>query len=349
MRLRGLKVYLNNLETLLYSIKFGAFDIGGKKVAFLNAAMHPDMLVLKAAADLTLQQYFRPYVDDLIAAGFSVSYDITSDDGSYDLLCIALPKNMTEARYLIARGARLLRSGGTLICAADNKAGGLRLKKLMQNFGFSDLQGDARNKARSVWGVANHLNKYEIDKAIIAGEEQEILGGKFISRAGVFGWDKIDKGSQILLQYIPADLKGKGADFGCGYGYLSRYALLNCKNIKKIYCADADYRAVGLCKKNLAELECDKEFIWCDLTKSQDDLHNLDFIIMNPPFHDGKKTDISIGQGFINIAYQSLRRGGRLFMVANNHLAYEYVLNEIFFKCNKLYEGQGFKVFCSVK
>ncbi len=337
------------IETLLHPIKAGAIDATAKHVVFLNAGMHSDMAVLKTAADLTLQQYFKPYVDDLTVAGFSVSSDIPSDDGSYDLLCIALPKNMTEARYLIARGARLLRSGGTLICAADNKAGGSRLKKLMQGFGFSDLRGDARNKARSVWGVATHLNADEVSKSILAGQEQEILGGEFISRAGVFGWDKIDKGSQILSQYIPADLKGKGADFGCGYGYLSRYALSHCSKIKRLYCADADYRAVGLCEKNLAELECDKEFIWCDLTKSQDDLRNLDFIIMNPPFHDGKKTDMSIGQSFINTAHQSLRRGGRLFMVANNHLAYEDVLEEIFFECHKLHEGQGFKVFCGVK
>ncbi len=335
-------------QTLLHPIKSGAIDVSGRRVAFLNASMHSDMSVF-ANADLTLQQYFKPYADELVNASLAVSTDIPNDNESYDLLCILLPKNMIEARYLMARGARLLRSGGTLICAADNKAGGTRLKKLMMNFGFQDLYDDARNKARVIWGVANNLDKSKIEAAIDEGQECTILDGDFLSQAGVFGWDKIDKGSQILSKYIPADLKGKGADFGCGYGYLSRLVLSNCRKVKQLHCIDADYRAVNLCEKNLVNFDVKKDFIWFDLTKPQDNIRNLDFIIMNPPFHDGKKTDISIGHNFIDQAHKALRRGGRLIMVANNHLAYENILADIFFEHSKLHEAQGFKVFCAVK
>ncbi len=334
------------IETLLHPIKSG--DIDGKKIAFLNALMHADMSVF-SKSDMILQQHFKPYVDELISSGFAVSPDIPSDDKSYDLVCILMPKNMIEARYFLARAAGLLKDGCVLICAADNKAGGSRIKKLMQDLGFEDLYGDARNKARVVWGCANNLDKSKIEHAIDEGQECAVLDGEFISQAGIFGWNKIDKGSQILSKYIPADLKGKGADFGCGYGYLSRLILSNCKKVKQLYCIDADYRAVNLCEKNLAEFESNKEFLWHDLTKPQDSLRNLDFIIMNPPFHDGKKTDISIGRNFIDQAHKALRRNGRLIMVANNHLDYERVLNDQFFEYSKLYEGQGFKVFCALK
>ncbi len=337
------------IKTLLYPIKSQAIDIEGKRALFLNAAMHFDVSVLKDL-DLTLQQSFKPYIDELANAGFTAFHDIPNEAKSYDIVCISLPKNIIEAQYLIAKGALLLRSGGILICAAGNKSGGSRLKKIMQNFGFQDLYEDARNKARVVWGaLTTKLNDSEIANSIVKGSAQDILGGEFISQAGVFGWDKIDKGSQILAKYIPADLKGRGADFGCGYGYLSHYILLHCKKIKQLYCLDADYRAIELCEKNLTKFECSKEFIWCDLTKPQEHFRNLDFIIMNPPFHDGKKTDISIGQSFINEAHKSLRHGGGLYMVANNHLAYDNILEEIFFKCSKLYEGQGFKMFFAVK
>ena len=336
------------IDTLLYQIQNGAFDVANKRVVFINASFHSDLSCFKSS-ELVLQQYFKPYVDVLENAGFSTCADIPDDDGSYDIALLLLPKNMVEARYLIARASQLLGAGGTLICAADNKAGGTRIKKMMHNFGFSDLSEDSRNKSRSVSGVADDLNAGEISKAIAAGESQKILGGKFISRAGIFGWDKIDKGSSILTDYLPKNLKGRGADFGCGYGYLSEFVLSNCPKVKHLICADADYRAVNACRINLSDFECEQEFLWCDLTKPQSELKNLDFIIMNPPFHEGKKLDKAIGSAFIGMAYQSLRRGGGLYMVANSHLAYENILGELFPKSSKLYEGQGFKVLHSVK
>ena len=336
------------LNTLLHQIKSGSFRLDGGRVVFLNAMFHSDLSVMRDS-DLTIQQHFKPYENALVKAGFTVQPDIPCDDGAYDVVCLLVPKNMVEARYFLARGLRLLRRGGVLLCAADNKAGGTRLKKMMHNFGVQDLCDDARNKARAVWGIVNDAREDEIEKALSAGVEQEILDGAFLSQAGVFGWDKIDKGSEILTQHLPLDLKGRGADFGCGYGYLSEFLLSNCPKIKHISCIDADYRAVELCRKNLAKFNQEKQLMWRDLTQRNGGLERLDFVVMNPPFHDGKKSDLSIGQSFIEVAHQSLRRGGRLWMVANNHLSYEHVLNHTFSVCDKVYEGRGFKILAALK
>ncbi len=336
------------VDTLLHVVRNGAFGFDGRRVAFVNARFHPDLSVV-GAVDFVVQQYFKPLEAMLGQSGFDVRADFPEDAGSYDFVLLLLPKNMVEARYMMARGAGLLRSGGVLICAADNKAGGTRLKGMMQDYGFSDLQSEARNKARCVWGVAQDLNEEICAKAVQGGAPQEILGGYFVSQAGVFGWDKIDKGSEILAAHLPKDLKGKGADFGCGYGYLSHFLLSQCRKIKRLSCVDADYRAVELCRDNLSEFTCETAFLWRDLSKPLDDLRNLDFVVMNPPFHEGKAAHIALGQDFIETAHASLRRGGRLWMVANNHLPYEDVLERVFFTCEKVYEGQGFKVFCAVK
>ncbi len=339
------------VDTLLYAIRNGSFDTSNKDIAFINAQACQDLTVFNNS-NITLQQHFKPYEKELSEAGFLVVPDIEdllNNKKSYDLACVLLPKNMVEAQYLMAIATRFLRHNAILLCAAENKAGGLRIKKLMQNFGFEALQEEARNKARAVWGYCQKPNDGKINSAILAGRERKILDGKFISRPGLFGWDKIDKGSEIITRYIPADLKGRGADFGCGYGYLSRFLLSNCKKVEQLYCIDADYRAVELCRKNLEQFDCRKEFLWRDLTKAQDDLCNLDFVIMNPPFHENKREDMSIGQDFIYVAHAALRQGGKLFMVANNHLPYEKILKNKFTRCHKLYEGHGFKVFCSVK
>ena len=312
------------------------------KVLFLNA--QPLDFVHENWA---LQSYFRPYVDDLTQKGCTISAEVAGDD--YDVVLYLLPKNMVEARYGLAQAVKCLKAGGRVFCAADNKAGGTRLQKLFESFGI-DIEGhDSRNKARVVWGNVQNINEDAVSKALFDGQPQAVIDDRFISQAGVFGWDKIDKGSEVLTRYIPKDLKGKGADFGCGYGYLSDYALSHCSKIKRLTCLDADYRAVEMCRKNLERYDTDISYIWADLTKVQTDLRNLDFILMNPPFHEGKKQDIGIGIDFIKSAYQSLKRGGSLFIVANAHLSYEPALEQVFFAVEKLYEGQGFKVFKALR
>ncbi len=338
----------NALDTLFYAIQNGSLPNNRKRALFLNARLHSDLDVFDKQ-NITLQQHFKPYENDLITAGFEASANIPEDNNLYDLVLLLLPKNIIEAKYMIAKGARLLSPNGTFACAADNKAGGTRIKKLMQGFGFEDIAQISRNKARVAWSKKGNLNNQAIDTAIKDGKEQNILDGKFISQAGIFGWNKIDLGSKILTEYLPNDLKGVGADFGCGYGYLSEFILSKNKDIKALYCVDADHRAVDCCQKNLETFSCDKKFLWHDLTKQQNAINNLDFIIMNPPFHNGKNTDIGIGVSFIKTAHSSLAKNGKLYMVANKQLAYEEILYKMFKHSNKLHEGQGFKVFEAIK
>ena len=61
---------------------------------------------------------------------------------------------------------------------------------------------------------------------------KEIKGQNFTTQPGIFGWDKIDQGSKLLINHISNDLYGHGADFGCGYGFLSDYLLKNNSKIK---------------------------------------------------------------------------------------------------------------------
>ncbi len=319
------------LQTLVEGAEFG------QRTLFLNAQFHSAL-----PSDVVVQQYFKPYVSVLERSGFDVLCDVP-DDAQFDSVLVLVPKNVVEAQYIIARGSALLRDDGALYVAADNKAGGTRLSKWLSQLGLEDVQSQSRNKARLCRAYKScNLN---LSTVLEAGQEQQVLGGDFISQAGVFGWDKIDKGSEILTQHLPQDLKGQGADFGCGYGYLSDFLLQHNNSISKLYCLDADFRSVGLCKKNLEEYDLEKEFIWCDLVQEQKSLRNLNFAIMNPPFHDGKKQDIETGLAFIENAHKALRRNGVLYMVANAHLPYEKKLEHCFFHVEKLYEGQGFKVY----
>ena len=358
------------LDTLFYPFEKGMIPapIPPAKTVFINAQAHDFIRNFDKSA-LALQQSFKPYEQALKTAGYDVLPALDITDDAYDMALALVPKNITEARYTIAKAIKALKKDGLLICAAANDAGGSRLQKIMTDFGFSNINAESKNKARVVWCHKVSYNSTTLEKEIQNGSYQKILGGEYVSQPGIFGWNKIDKGSEILTQYIPKDLKGTGADFGCGYGYLSRAALETCKNVQKLYAIDADYRAVACTALNTSS-SCDLiagshdretdpsvkpkddksvETLWVDLTKPEGIPQNLDFIIMNPPFHEGKKTDSDIGAAFIATAHSCLKPGGTLHMVANAGLPYEAVLGQNFSKVEKCHEGQGFKIFKAKK
>jgi 16S rRNA (guanine1207-N2)-methyltransferase len=69
---------------------------------------------------------------------------------------------------------------------------------------------------------------------------------------------------------------------------------------------------------------------------------------MNPPFHDGKTTDPTIGLRFIGSAATGLKPGGHLWLVANRQLPYERALTELFTESRLVDERNGFKVLHAV-
>lgn len=341
------------LDTLFHPLQSGAAAPpgGDARAGFFNAQLHPALSLFKPER-LFLQQYFRPHAQQLEAAGYTVHSDTDAgpETGNLDMALLALPKNRIEAEYMIASALRALKPGGILFAAADNKAGGARLEKMLAAFGLEDIQTDSRNKCRVVRGKRGGGNETAIEHALAAGSPQPILNGRFQSWPGIFGWDKIDRGSEILLQHLPPGLKGRGADFGCGYGYLSA-RILQQPTVTELWCIDADIRALRMCEENLSKFKSGMKihYLWEDLRRPVPSCRALDFIVMNPPFHEGKAADEDIGAAFIATAAASLKPGGALYMVANRQLAYEQVLQDLFARTDKVFEGQGFKVFHAIK
>lgn len=335
-------------QTLLHAMS--QHDISTARRLFLDHVTYSeDVDDMCATRESVFRHIFHPSARALSQRGYTVQQAWPSDAAYFDVAGVVLSKNAVDAMAQIAHALRSVAQGGLLFCAADNKAGGARLKKMLAQFGIEPLEVVSKNKCRVAIARVGAYDVAATDTAIIAGEMRQVLDGRFWSQAGVFGWDKIDKGSEILTRYIPRDLKGRVADFGCGYGYLSDHILRHCPKVKHITCADADHRAVTLCQKNLAQFDRDTSCVWTDLTQAQGDLRNLEAVIMNPPFHDGKMTDSAIGVAFIKTAYAALRRNGRLWMVANAHLPYEDILTTTFHSVVKHHEGQGFKVYEAVK
>ena len=88
-------------------------------------------------------------------------------------------------------------------------------------------------------------------------------------------------------------------------------------------------------------------FHWHDVTRGLNSCY--DFIVTNPPFHQGRADLPQIGRAFIVAAAAALQPGGRFWLVANRHLPYEAELAKHFKRVHCVVEAKGFKVMEAVK
>ncbi len=326
------------LDTLFIPFQTGRLSWADKTL-FMGAQYHPD---LQQAA---LWQFFKPFADELTAHGFSPSEKIP--DQKFDLVLCAIPKQVDESKFWIANAIERLNDKGILVAAAANDAGGSRLEKWFEEAGLTALQSESKNKARVVWGMKTKAagTAWLEQGAVCSHDFGDGLHLK--TQPGLFSWDRIDFASRLLVENFPPSLSGHIADFGCGYGYLSVMAIKNNPKVTKVTLVEADARALSCALENLTGH--DVVPLWHDATKPLQSGGPFDYILMNPPFHTGKKTDISLGQSFIVNAAAQLKKGGSLTLVANTHLPYEAVLEKALKNVKLVVQKNGFKILRAVK
>lgn len=256
---------------------------------------------------------------------------------SLDAAVVYAPPGTVERRHTLALALRALKAGGELVVMALKDKGGSRLKKELEAFGCAiEEVGKAHHR---ICHVTRPADLTGVDAAIAAGAARKI-DDVWWTQPGVFAWDRIDAGTQVLIGALPA-LKGKGLDMGCGNGLLAR-AVLGSADVKSLALVDIDRRAVDAARANIEDARA--SFHWADV-RTAPELTNLDFVVTNPPFHDGGREDRALGQAFIRRAHEVLSKGGKLWLVANRHLPYEHELNAAFTAVALKAEGGGYKVF----
>lgn len=251
---------------------------------------------------------------------------------------IAAPPGTLERRYALALALRALQPGGALTALAPKEKGGSRLRKELEAFGCK-VEEEGRQHQR-ICHTRRPQAPEGLEAAIAAGGPQRMGDNGLWTQPGVFSWDRDDAGSQLLISALPA-LSGHGADLGCGIGVLAR-AVLASPKVACLELVDLDRRAIEAARRNVEDARA--VFHWTD-ARSGPDLAGLDFVVMNPPFHDSGQEDKALGQAFIRRAHQMLRKGGALWLVANRHLPYEAVLGEQFGRVTPKGEGRGFKIY----
>jgi 16S rRNA (guanine1207-N2)-methyltransferase len=302
-----------------------------------------------ATKNLLCEQTFKPDADALQRAGFAV--DNSDKSRQFSLILILPPRQRDEARALFARAVALTKSNGRVIaCVANNEGARSSESDLEQLAG--PLTTLSKNKCRVFWTAPldGTTNTTLVEEWRALDAPRPICDGRFLSRRGVFAWDRIDIASALLAKHLPADLSGRAADLGAGFGYLSSELLTRCSGIKTLDAYEAESRALELARHNLARFESHVtiHFNWHDVTAGLP--NKYDVVVTNPPFHTHSRMDRpDIGRRFISAAAEALNSSGRLWLVANRHLPYENILNDNFGKVRIVAQEHGFKVIEAIK
>jgi 16S rRNA (guanine1207-N2)-methyltransferase len=209
----------------------------------------------------------------------------------------------------------------------------------------------SKNKCRVFWTAS----LARLDASLVADWQQldavrPIADGRFVSRPGIFAWDRIDVASALLAEHLPASLRGRAADLGAGFGYLSAELLTRCPGVTTLDVYEAENRALELARVNLKSFEARAtlNYRWHDVSSGLPD--EYDAIVTNPPFHAQRGIDRpDIGKRFIAVAADSLRPGGQLWLVANRHLPYEAVLSDNFDSVRTVVQQHGYKIIAAVR
>ena len=275
-------------------------------------------------------QGFRPDHDAWVAQGYAASPDPA---GPYAGAIVCIPRSRALARDRVARAVSLVPQGAPVWVDGDKTDGiDTLIRDLKVRVPLSDPIAKAHGKAAMFAspGPGAFADWLATDRVPAPG---------FTAPPGAFSSDAPDPASVLLAGALPAQLKGRMADLGAGWGYLS-VAILSHPAVTECHLVEADHAALQAARRNIADPRA--AFHWADARTFK--AAPLDAVVTNPPFHEGRAADPALGTAFIAAAARMLTTSGTLWMVANRHLPYEPALKAAFREVDEVAGTGAFKV-----
>lgn len=168
------------------------------------------------------------------------------------------------------------------------------------------------------------------------------------SDVGVFSKNKLDKGSELLIEtLLPLELGNNLLDLGCGIGVIGLTLAYFHPGLNLVL-SDVNTRALGLCSANAATLKLGQR-----VTVLQSDIYTeiegkFDSIVSNPPIRAGKKVTYEIYRG----ALTHLIDGGSLYIVVRKQqgaISVKSYLEELFGNVTVLARDKGYYILKATK
>jgi 23S rRNA (guanine1835-N2)-methyltransferase len=256
-----------------------------------------------------------------------------------DVVVLKVPKTLALLEDQLQRIAPHVHDKTTVLAAAMTKHIHLSTLGLFEKIVGPTRTSLAEKKARLIFcqpdpKLQRPANPWPRTDALPSGEI-------VISHAGIFGGERLDIGTRLLLEHLP---RGHGrqriVDLGCGNGVLGlRAAIANPR--AEVTFVDESYRAVASAEATFrANLGPERlaHFIvgngLFDLANGGQPIVGFDVVLNNPPFHENHAiSDATAWQMFVE-SRDALRQGGELWVVGNHPLGYPEKLKRLFGNCD---------------
>jgi len=320
-----------------FAINTNQFDIANNtRILLFNPPGNIDLTLL-TNSHISAVQTFYPTYKALLDRALSVS-PFPNKNYEPDICIIFCDKSKSTTLSFIYEAVRLLKLGGLILIDGLKKNGVDSVNKALTNK-FDKVFSISKYHGKLLW-FTNNIGSDHIEKWAL--KYRKLHDGD-ITFPGTFASKHTDPASLLLVKTMPK-LHGHIADFGSGWGYLSK-KVLESKSISKIDLIDANYNAVMASRKNIQDERA--RFFWNDVNTFTGGPY--DTVFTNPPFHLSREADPKLGVFFIKKASSVLRKNGTLWIVANRNLPYEETMRKCFKEIKNVVTKGGYKVLLGVK
>jgi 16S rRNA (guanine1207-N2)-methyltransferase len=280
-------------------------------------------------------------------------------DGPADIAVIRIPKGRSPLLQLLWEAYVGLRPGGRCYLAGPNDEGArTALRSMAALFGDAALLGyrggcriglatrpegppAAEGEFDTPWTDPERFHRFKLHTR---GGVYEVH-----SRPGVFSWDRLDHGSRALIEAMEVEDAGEILELGCGYGIVGMAAARLAPGAR-LTLVDVDADALRSARRSVeaSGLAERIEVLASDGAAALEE-RRFDRVLVNPPFHVGKATDLEVPAQLIRDAARVLAPGGRLYLVANRTLPYEAWIRSCFGAVETVRDGREFKVLSATR
>jgi 16S rRNA (guanine1207-N2)-methyltransferase len=252
-----------------------------------------------------------------------------------EVLVYRISKEKAVVNHILNLAADNLQPGSKVILLGDKSEG---IKSYAKN--GQKLLGGNRDEVK----IGGDSWKIELSVGSVIGEplddqrypelRQIENVGKYtlFSKPGVYGWKKIDKGSQQLIDRLPHMLETtlplgdiRLLDLGCGSGYLT---LASCGPATHGVATDNNAAALIATRHTIEQAGMNIETVISNAGKELDP--GFDLILCNPPFHSGFGIDYDLTERFSKQAARLLTNDGIACFVVNQHVPLKRIASAYF-------------------
>ncbi|MCO4773477.1 MAG: methyltransferase [Deltaproteobacteria bacterium] len=252
---------------------------------------------------------------------------------------VRIPKGLKRLEWTLRRLSDVLPEGATVLLGAKSK----QVQK--SHVALAELLGPAASTRAAHRSRLVIATRDASECAPMAKRSWSVEGMQVRGRPGVFGEDRCDPGTALLLEEVPRlDGAPRIVDLGCGAGPLGLVAGARSLGASLLF-RDASHAAVASARDGWEDAFPGREASF-EVGDAMDGVEaaSCDLVLCNPPFHQGTEVTRRVAAHMFAGSARALRDGGRLLVVGNQHLGYHVGLSKVFRSVRTLRSSRRFVV-----